>query len=344
MRSAACASGADVLETILVVILGLHLLLVDVAMAGPFVCVWLQWREARHADLAAGRVGLTLARAAHWALTVGIVLGAILLAVRWLRDDRAYFAAVASIPTSRLWFALAEILFYFACMGAYVGLWNRWRRRRFAHGALALAAATNLCLHFPALFVIISVVSTRADLVGQPLDRAAFQHLLVDREVMARVVHVWLAALAVTGAVVSGLALRLAHDEQYRAAVQRLVRRGAALALVATMLQIPAGLWVAMELPESARDPLLGGDLFATGLFALSFVMALVVLNWLANIALSDNVLGDNGRRRIHCSIVALGALVILMVGTRRRVDDYLHVQQVQPANALTPNSLDPAE
>ncbi|HEV3138777.1 MAG TPA: cytochrome ubiquinol oxidase subunit I [Pirellulales bacterium] len=304
-------------DVVLVVLLAVHLLLVDIAMAGPLICVWLEWRESRHADEAAGQVGLRLARFSNAALAIGIVIGGLLLAMRWWLDDRTYFSAVAAIPRDRLWFALGELLFYFGCMAAYIALWQRWRRRRLAHRVLAIAAASNLLVHFPALFAIISALTERADLLGASLDRSGYQRLLLDPEVLSRVVHVWLAAFAVAGVALMGLGLRIDRSPEHNLSRNRLIKAGALVALVATLLQIPSGLWVAMEMPEAARDPLFGGDWMATGLFVTSFLLALQLMHSLAGIAL-----GNREPRQIRNSVAVIMLVLLLMVGTRGRTQD----------------------
>ncbi|MGD9720982.1 MAG: hypothetical protein AB7O59_02890 [Pirellulales bacterium] len=314
---------------LIAIVLGVHLLLVDLAMAGPLVCVWLDWRATRYGDAIAFQAGRTLARTATWALTLGILLGIVLLAVRWWQDDGSYFAAVAVVPRSRLWFAGAELLFYFACMGAYSGLWHRWRSWRLAHRALAVAAATNLLLHFPALFAIFSVVSTRPELLGETLDSAAYRRLLIDPEVLSRVLHVWLAALAVSGAAVMAIGMRLATRVPEPAAARSLTRHGAVVALVPTLLQIPAGFWVAWAMPESERAVLLGGDWLAGGLFVVSLLLALWLMHSLAGIAL-----GNDAAPQIRRALLTLCVLVLLMVGTRARLDAGRQTAWVQGASA----------
>ncbi|MEX2112618.1 MAG: hypothetical protein WD845_05495, partial [Pirellulales bacterium] len=304
------------LEVVLVLLLAAHLLMVDVAMIGPLASAWLDARGRRRGDATADRAGLLLARLSTWGLTGGIVIGAPLLAMRWWQDDGAYFDAVAALPPSRLWFAGFELLFYFACMGAYTALWRRWQRWRFAHRLLAVAAATNLLMHFPALFIIISVIGQRADLLAGPLDSGEFRRLLVDGEVLSRVVHVWLAAVAVTGAVVMEVGLRLSADAASAPSATRLIRGGALVALVAALAQVPVGFWVTLEMPEPARAPLMGGDVVATGLFLASLGLALVLLQYLAAVAL-----GDVGAKPIRRALAVLGLLVVLMVATRTRAD-----------------------
>lgn len=298
----------------LTLLLTAHLLLVDLAMVGPLACVWLRWSARRHADAASEAVARRLALAAIWALAGGSALGGLLLAVRYLADDRAYFSAVAAMPVDRLWFALAELLFSFGCLGAYAALWNRWRRRPVLHALLAVAGATNLLAHFPALFAIISVVSARSE-VAAALDRAAFRRLLVDGEVLSRVAHVWLAAAAVTGIAVAALAMRTAEAELPAESRRRLFKTGAWLALVATLAQFPVGLWVALEMPPATRSGLLGGDWMAMGLFFAGLLLAVHLLSVLLAIAL-----GDDASRHVRRSMAVLVAVMLLMVATRLRL------------------------
>jgi hypothetical protein len=312
-------------------ILGIHLLLVDVAMAGPLVCVWLEWRGTRRGDRVADQLGKSLARATNWALTLGIALGSLLLAARWAFGDQAYLDAVAVLPRSRLWFALAELLFSFACMGAYSALWDRWRDWRWPHRLLAIAAASNLLTHFPAIFTIISVITTRPELAEVPLDSAAYRRLLVDPEVLSHLVHVWLASLAVTGALVMALAVRLGRDETLSADTQRLTRSAAALTLAPTFVQIPVGLWLAMALPEVARRSVMGGDAWATGTFAVGVGLVLVLMQCLVGIAL-----GDCGPKPVRRTVAIMVLVVVIMAETRSRAYDLAH-EFISPAGSAAP-------
>jgi hypothetical protein len=291
------------------------LLLVDLAMAGPLVCIWLRWRAARLADAAADRVARRLAVMSLAALVAGGLLGGVLLGLRYLADDQAYLSAVAAIPIDRLWFAGAELVFGLVCLGAYVGLWQRWQRRPVWHGLLAAAGSTNLLVHFPALFAIISLVSTRPELAGVELDRAGFRRLLVDGEVLSRVAHVWMAAAAVSGVVVALLALRAPDADE--ATRSRLVRFGGRLALVATVVQFPVGLWVLSQLPNALLPPLVGSDWIATGLFLTAVLLAVQLLHTLLGLALGDSRAGA-----VRRSAAVLVVLTLLMVGARLRLDE----------------------
>ena len=70
-----------------------HLLLVNVAAAGPLVCVWLEWWASRRGDRLADEIAHRLARDSTWALALAMLLGGVLLTVLWGRRDSAYFDA-----------------------------------------------------------------------------------------------------------------------------------------------------------------------------------------------------------------------------------------------------------
>ncbi len=303
------------LELTTAILLSAHLLLVDVAMAGPLVSAWLDWRANRRGEPAGGALGRQLAWWSIASLVAGSALGGVLLAARWQAAD-SYLRALAVVPRDRLWFALAELAFSLICLTVYAGLWNRWRKWRVWHRVLAVAGATNLLAHFPALFVIVSVLDARRPLPAEPLDRAAYQRLLIDGEVLSRVVHLWLAAGAVTGMVVVLLALRGKPSAGEAAARDGLVKSGARLTLTTTILQFPVGLWVALAMPAASREALLGSDALAAGLFLASLALAMLVLHVVSPLAL-----GQASWRPAWRSAAVLVALILLMVGTRVRLN-----------------------
>jgi hypothetical protein len=244
------------------------------------------------------------------------LLGGALLGICYLADDRAYWRALGAIPRERIWYGLAELGFTFGCLAAYAALWDRLRRHRVWHRLLAVAGASNAIVHFPALFTIVSVLSTRGSLAAVTLDRSAYRRMLIDGEVLARVAHVWLAAAAVTGIVVIVLAMRTPEGDMPARTRQRHLQGGARLALIATVLQFPAGVWVVLEMPEAARQSLIGGDWLATALFAVSLLLAVQLAHLLWSIAI-----GDGQARQVRHSVAVIVVLVLLMVGTRLRVN-----------------------
>jgi hypothetical protein len=89
--------------------------------------------------------------------------------------------------------------------------------------------------------------------------------------------------------------------------------------MTAAMLQFPVGIWVALAMPEAAREPLLGGDAVAALLFLGSLVLAMVQLHLLSALVLTQ----PTAQQAFRASAVLL-LLVLLMVGTRLRLATHL--------------------
>jgi hypothetical protein len=302
--------GTDlgVLELLLILVFALHLVAVNTAAAAPLLCVAVEWRAARRTDLAASNLGRRLAILSLAALGLGALLGGLLLAILW-HSDRAYWSALARVPAHRRWFTAVELAFYVACMAPYAMLWERARNQRFWHRLLAILAATNLLYHFPPLFTMLSLMNTRPELGAAVLDRALYVQLLTDPELMARVAHHWLASLATAGGVLLLLAApRDRTAEQPGSDSTALF--AARVALVATTLQLPAGLWLLLQLPSTAQTRLLGGDTIGTTLFAVAIVLAVLLLQQLTAASLGDV------SRAVALRIVALMLAVLILMSS----------------------------
>ncbi len=159
-----------VLEMLLTAVFGVHLLAVDLAMAGPLLAIWLERRETLFHDVLAGAVGRRLTVWSLVAAVLGPCLGLLALVLLPRTASEPYLRTIASVPVPRWWFLGAELAFYFICIGAYLLLWKRMSRRRGLHRTLAILAGTDLMYHFPPLFVMISALSVKAEL-GAMADR-----------------------------------------------------------------------------------------------------------------------------------------------------------------------------
>ncbi|MEX2141639.1 MAG: hypothetical protein WD894_20405 [Pirellulales bacterium] len=295
------------LELLLVVAFTLHLVAVNVAAAGPLYCVAAEWRGRRRGDVAAQRVAR---RFAVWSLigfVVGITIGGVLLAILWYAD-RAYWSALARVPRYRWWFFGGEVVFYFVCMIPYVVLWERVGGRRWWHRLLAILAATNLLYHFPPLFTMLSLMSSRPELAGETLDRSLYVELFTDAETLARVAHHWLSSLATTGVALMLLATRGDASSGWMAVF------AARVALTASVLQLPVGVWLLLVSPAGARSQLLGGDMASTVLFGTAIICMVLLLQHLLAAAL-----GDDSRPTAVKSAALLLAVLLLMSGVLHR-------------------------
>jgi hypothetical protein len=321
------------MNLVVIAILSAHLLLVDLAMAGPLLALWFDCKTYKGLGSQAAALAASLIRWSTVSLAAALVLGFGLLGIFWhssAHDD--YFTALQLIPASRLWLGLAELAFYFLCLALY-RFWlirsaSRFRWRWFFR-ALPVMAATDLMFHFPPLFAVVSVLASRPlerSLLIDGLSRRDYYSLLFDAEVLARVIHVWLAAIAVAGSAAILLALRNEAADQ-RAAANTIATSAARWAGVATLLQIPVGLWLTYSLSDGARDSVLGGDVFATAMFAAAVLCSLPLLHLLASASLGDV---DIVRARRIAVIMSL--VVVLMVGTLHRATRVSVARRTSPA------------
>lgn len=308
-----------VLHGLLVPVVAVHLLAVNVAAAGPFVGLWLQWRERRGDEhsLVYGEAGRMLSRFAMRSLAVALVLGMAALGILWLTDRGPFFDAFSAVPVRRYVFGGLELAFYFACVGWHLACWRqeapRWYSK-FGWWLLPLLAGTNLMYHFPTLFAVIAVVSTRPELANPQID---FLATLAEPEALARTLHHLLSSFAVAGVALTGMRSRLEANTGDSLGAARLSAYGARIALAPSSLQLAAGLVLLLSLPAESRRALMGGDALTAGLFVTSLVATLVLLHLLAaaSLAAAD-------RKSAWRAAVALAIVVILMTAVRQRARD----------------------
>jgi len=291
------------LEILVSLILGLHLLCVDLAAAGPLVCLWLDWKEGR-GDLQAGHAGRFLLKATLHGLVIGTLLGLTVGCFLWDAEYRAQLMRVAS----RVHFGVWEWLFSVALLYGYRWCWRDattcCAAKRRLRWLLPLLASTNLLYHFPPLFLIFS----QLDPAGEALSSAQFRARLVDGYVVARTVHFCLAALAVTGIALVVFALKQSRNSETVEDPTRPARWGARLALVATLLQLPVGIWIVLEMGPVAQRQVMGGNLVATGLFGLSLLGALALMHYLSALAFGKF------RREVAVRTISLMILIVLLM------------------------------
>src|SRR5690606_35618780 len=119
------------------------------------------------------------------------------------------------VPSKKYHFAGQEIVFSWALLIAYAGLWRRMRNWTNLHALVALLSVTNLLYHFPPLLSMIALVARRPEL-AETLTQGTTITWLRHPEIGSRVVHVWLASVASAGIYTIGVALRLARTEAHR--------------------------------------------------------------------------------------------------------------------------------
>lgn len=283
----------------------------NLACAGPLVCMWLGRNGATQGDeivATRDRVGRKLA----WWSVIGFVVGMILGTVQLsLGASPGWMQALHRLPARGLWFAGAELAFSLVCLLAYAGCWHQLRSHRWWHALLAMLSSSNLLYHFPPLMTVLAKLMNNPNWAkAEVLDRAALLPLMMRAEVVALSVHFALASIAVAGIVVLWQLSR-DIDEGDEGVASSLGRKSAWLTLVVTGLQVPVGVWLLVSLPTKSQAALMGGSALASLAFIGALLLTFLLLQKLLAVAI-----GKPERRELRQPAWLLVALVVLMTAT----------------------------
>lgn len=264
--------------TLAALLLGSHLICVNLAAGGPLLAAQLDWRAHRHRDTTALLAARWLARASLLALLLGAGLGLALAGLRWSPQYRILWSGPLR---EKLFWATWEFLFSLLLLGGWGWCLPRSCNARtwptLARGFAACLASSNLLYHFPFLFGVSRRLMDHGPLDDQPLPRAVFRSLMMQHELPALVTHVALASLAVAGGALLFLAWRGLRKQQGDE-VQTLTTLGGRWALFGSLAQFPVGLWLLITLPPPVQYHLLGGNALATLLLLASLGLAVLLL------------------------------------------------------------------
>jgi len=205
------------------------------------------------------------------------------------------------------------------------------RRRPILVWLLAVISATNLLYHFPSLMAVVGRLANEPRWADEPLiTRRVLVHLSLRPEILSLWIHFVVASIAVTAIAAISLVSRPdsgvgGGEPTADSARARLSRGLAAIALVASALQLPVGGWLLAASEVRMRDALLGGDLPATGCFVAGVLATIALLQTLAALAMGDAT--SSMRRRtlwLTLAVVVLMAATLSLgraasVATRRR-------------------------
>jgi hypothetical protein len=289
------------------ILLALHLICVNIAALGPLACIGLAGTDRVRSE-----IGRWLAWLCCGLFFGGMLLGGLVIGIYDFNNQDAFFKALLRIPHSRLHWASAELLFYLACLVPVAIWWRGLCRMRMLLGLLVLLAASNLIYHFIPLFVIISALHATAGEGGE-LTACELLQQFGSLPVLARVVHHLIAGVAVVALTV---ALRSAHaasraeSPEAEADLQRLTQTSGRWALTASLLEIPSGLWFLWQIPEAAREAMLGGAMLPTALFVAALLLVFLLLQKLLAVAM-----GETDGRSVTVAAGLLLATIVLMSG-----------------------------
>ena len=276
------------MQLVEVFILAIHLILVGIGACLPLAVVLLNRKmlridNSRHCD-AIWQFSRGLMKVSIQAVTLGSIFGLLLAGVLWSED----FHNLCHLVLTKMKWAGVEWLFSMLVFG---GIYFQWAKSPGAHRAfrirsvLIFLAAFNLLYHFPSLFLVITAIP--ADVVDAltrsaiELSRDTYYEIMFSSTMISRWLHATLAMLATSMVFVAVASIRRANQEDEgpaRDSAISICRWAARNVLLILFLQFAFGIWTVVAMDPSRMENLMGANMAATGLFAISIILLFVQL------------------------------------------------------------------
>jgi len=299
------------LELLIVVGMTVHLLAVNLACAGPLVCIGLHRRGG--CGNFRDRLGKTLAWLSLAALGLGLLTGGALVLVA---PTAGLHEAIGRFPARAYWMAGIELAFSFICFLIYAICWKPLGRGglRWLHALISLLGTSNLLYHFPPLMVVLGKLAADPTWTKTAIiDRPVFLECMFRGDVLSLISHFGLASLTVAAVAVLMLLSRWTTDALEQPSAKQIARGAAMIALLSSVLQIPVGIWVLATATGSEQNALMGGDPLSSLLFAGGMLLTFFLLQRLT--AITTGEFDSGSLRRVGWLLVVL---VLMMTATLR--------------------------
>ena len=314
----------------------------NIAAAGPLLCVWLNRRGASQAS---HQVGGKLAWNCYWLLCWGVVFGFFTGWVAYAAGDHRLVQTLPFFRSKVLW-GMAEVATSLVWTWGYWA-WFKWARparslARFFHASLAVLTATNLLYHFPLLMTVLRLAANGEIDVHSPVDSAGYRRLAFSEEVLSHSAHVWIASFAVAGVYTMGLAAwsdQEGDSKQTSGLWKRVwgyvpvlgaigccrqptqsprwsvVTFGARVGLAATVLQLVSGFWLLLAVPAAQQRLMFGGDALSALLLLGSVLAAFHLLQIFGALSF-----GETEEKLPRRGVAVMALTVVLMTAVLWRI------------------------
>lgn len=306
------------LQTLLVLGFFLHVIHMNVVLGGGLtagICMIIGKGDRTSYPY---RIGAGLAAALPLFISFAITQGIVpLLFVQLLYGPMFY---TSSILMAAPWFAIIFLLLI-AYYSSYVVIYRFLKRQEGGMAApLMLFAAGLIFLFIAYLFTAnMTLMLTPEKWLQMYAQNSHGLNLPHDRQIMPRLLHSFIASIAVTGLTVGcfGLVQRK-KDPEYGT---WLIKKGSLIFLLLSVIQVPVGIWFLMSLPAHISPKFLGQDLYATIAFAASMGLALIAILCTAMSSASGSPLAFKG------GLASAVGTILAMVVTRH----FLRLLYTQP-------------
>ncbi len=302
-----------------------HLLLMQLAGAGPLACMILEWSGGRASPadrVTRAHVGKNLAKNCVFAIIAGSLLALMMVWMATATGQRDYSSVIERFY-SRVWWGGWELVTYLVAMLIYWLGWDRLSQStagRCFHRFVAIFAVTNLLYHFPPLLTVMVDAMNSTDAVPSgPITSAEFRGLIFQTPVLAKTLHFGFASLAIVGAWLMGHvgvdSTIIEHSEDGEVAyVAGPPRLGGLLATIAIAMQLLIGLWLVVLAPATEQAAIMGKDSIAAACLFGGILLSLVALNQSAAVAMGE---GKLWQARMAAATIGITVVLMILVTAR---------------------------
>lgn len=296
-------------EVLIVVGFILHLIYVNIVVAGSVNAVVFEIRGIVKRDAVSDRLALRLATLVSIHKSIAVVLGIAPLLI--ISTIYTQFFYPSTILIGKWWLLLIPLLIVsFLLLYAYKYTWDKWQGRRTLH--LSVGIAGSLILLFVPLIFIANVASMLQPELWNG-SKGFFDSLFRYPTIWQRYFHFMSASFAIIGMYMYGWGKRKIreNDDPAFALAQKY---GKGSALLFTLLQLVAGPYLLLSMSGEVRASFLGGSVFHTLLLAVAVALAIALIVLLYRLYKADS------KKLFVSSAVVLVLIMGLMSWIRHEV------------------------
>ena len=303
------------MQTLLILGFYLHALPMNVIWGGSIISAVLFFLGRGNANSFCFRSAKALAISLPLFISFAITQGIVPLLFLQLLYGPAFY--VSSILMATFWLGLLGILL----VSYYVAYYIIYRVLKGEFGRnTAVKAACLMISIFVAFALIASLFSNNLTLMQTPekwlpLYSSSPHGMNLNTnepQLVPRYLHFFVASIAVAGMTLGcfGLYLKKRNEDFSK----WLLKTGSRIFLVATVLQIPIGLWFLKTIPAQFASAFMGADTLVTVTFAVSMTLMLLA------IVCTSISSGSGGSKAFVAGLIANALLILAMIVNRHQL------------------------
>ncbi len=308
-------------EVLIVVGFILHLIYVNIVVAGSVYAVLFELIGIRKRDKVADGLALQLATLVSIHKSIAVVLGVAPLLI--ISTIYTQFFYPSTILIGKWWLMLIPLLIVsFLLLYVYKFMWDRWQDRKGLH--LLFGISGSLILLFVPLIFITNVASMLHPEMWTG-SKGFWDSLFRYPTIWQRYFHFMSASFAIIGMYMYWWGRRRGGNHP-TPIHERAKTFGKGSALLFTVLQLIAGPILLLGMSEGVRTSFMGGSLFHTLLLSVAVVLALILIVMLYRLYKADS------RRLFISSVVILFLIMGMMSWIRHEVRELYLAPYMQEA------------